>query len=136
MADGHTNLFIASGVRRHVPLYVQLTENDLVKSSAQKAIEGQQAVGAQISSKDPMYATHKPDIHVEAAKHYIQADHHSRQPGGQTLADHHNQQFSKLQQQGAQPRAEHFKTAMYHLPSHMTQAMRSLEANPKLFVST
>ena len=131
MVDGHMELFIASGVRRLVPLYVQLSAEDI-----RKGIEGQQELSAPISGKDPMYSTHKPDIHVEAAKHYIQADHHSRQPGGQALADHHNSEFGKLQQQGAQPKAEHFKTAMYHLPSHMTQAMRSLEANPQLFLNT
>lgn len=131
MTGGHTSPDTSFGVLRHVPLYLKLTEGDLVK-----AIPGQQSVAAPIGSQDQMYATHKPDIHVEAAKHYIQADHHSRQPGGQALADHHNQQFAKLQQQGAQPRAEHFKTAMYHLPSHMSDAMRSLSKNPKLFLST
>jgi hypothetical protein len=103
----------------------------LAKMEAKKAIEGQQEVSAQIGSHDPMYSTHKPDMHVEAAKHYIQADYHSRQPGGQALAEHHNRQFGELQRRGAQPKAQHFQTAMHQLHPKFSQAMKS---NPKLYI--
>jgi len=106
--------------RHHVPLLVRLSKSDLVKAlTAEKAIEGQQEFSGKIGSGDPMYAHHEhlatQGPHIEAAKHYIQHEFHSRRPGGQQQAAFHKQKFDSLVAQGATPRAEHFKQAMSEL---------------------
>jgi hypothetical protein len=45
MTDGHPNLFIDSGVRQHVPLYVQLNPADLKKAMDEKSIDRQEVSG-------------------------------------------------------------------------------------------
>jgi len=105
---------------------------------AEKAIQGQQGLMQPIGPQDPIYATHaargKPseDMHIDAAKHYIQADFHGRSPGGWNQAQEHHKQYMNLRKQGANPTADHFKTAMQELHPKFTQAMKS--KNPPLFL--
>lgn len=102
------------------------------KKKAEKAIAGQQPLMQPIGPHDPAYATHaargKPseDIHIDAAKHYIQADYHGRHPGGWNQAQEHHKQYMSLRKQGANPTAEHFKTAMQELHPKFTQSMKGL----------
>lgn len=97
-----------------------------------KAIEGQQSVTAPISAHDPMYAhgqfTHQHGMHIDAAKHHIQADHFSRQKGGELRSQYHQKEFKKLQGQGANPTREHYKQAMGELHPTFKEVMRSLDA--------
>jgi hypothetical protein len=114
-----------------------LGSDDLIKAMG-KAIEGQQPLMSPIGPHDPAYATHaargKPseDLHVEAAKHYIQADYHGRHPGGWNQSQEHHKQYMNLRKQGAAPKAEHFKAAMQELHPRFSQAMKSKK--PALFV--
>lgn len=109
-----------------------------LESGAEKAIQGQQELMQPIGPQDPAYATHaqsgKPseDIHIEAAKHYIQADYHGRHPGGWNQAQENHKQYMNLRKQGANPQARHFKAAMQELHPKFTQTMKS---QPGLFVS-
>lgn len=97
-----------------------------------KAIEGQQPAAAKVSESDPMYRQFRgrgapaSNIHIEAAKHYIQSDFHGRHPGGWESSQYHNKQFQQLRKQGAQPSAEHFKIAMNELHPRYSQAMKSV----------
>lgn len=97
-----------------------------------KAIEGQQSVTAPISAHDPMYAagrfTHQHGMHIDAAKHHIQADHFSRQKGGELRAQYHQKEFKRLQGQGANPTQAHYKQAVGELHDKFSQVMRSLES--------
>lgn len=104
----------------------------LAKMEAKKAIQGQQTISEPISPRDPMAGTHFPkigggdDLHVETAKHEIQADHFSRQKGGALRSQFHARSAAKLRALGGSPTVEHRKQAFRELPPHMSQLMRSL----------
>lgn len=97
-----------------------------------KAIEGQQPLMAPVGAGDPAYSrgvwTHQEGKHIEAAKHHIQADHFSRQKGGQLRAQFHNNELKKLKAQGANPQRDHYKQAIGELHPTFSDPMKSMEA--------
>lgn len=109
--------------------YIKLAK---MEGDTHKAIEGQQSVAAPISAHDPAYAqghfTHQQGSHIDAAKHHIQADHFSRQKGGEMRAQYHQKEFNKLKAAGANPTREHYRQAMGELSPKFAQVMRSLDA--------
>jgi hypothetical protein len=100
-----------------------------------KAIQGQQSITEPIHSGDPAAAgafyewRTNQSPHIEAAKHYIQADHYSRQSGGGAKAKAHQTKYLALKLQGAKPKRKHFEQAVKELPSQMSNIMASLSGS-------
>ncbi len=105
----------------------------LAKMEAKKAIQGQQPIMEKIGTHDPVAGTHFPrfgtgdDIHVDTAKHEIQADHFSRQKGGALRSQFHARSAAKLRALGGSPTLEHRKQAFRELPPQMGQLMRAMD---------
>jgi len=104
--------------------------------AAKNQQEAQKAIPGQVSASDPSVTQPRvsnPQAEqnkVNAAGHYMLADHFSRQPGpeAQAKVKFHNDQFHAHLQAGHKPEAPHFERARYQMPKHVASALGKSDA--------